>query len=77
MDAILHEGIEQGAGAEDGERLVDAAGSLLVGELDDVGGSVVELAIVAGGCVFRSPGGGVDPDELCTPPMIAHDDESG
>ena len=77
MNAVLHKGIEQGAGAENRERLVDAAGGVLVGELDDVGGTVVELTIVAGGVVFLCPGRGVDPDETGAPSMITHDDERG
>jgi len=76
VDAVVQESIEQGTGAKNVERLVDAASGLLVGELDDVGGSVIELTIVTSGFVFFCPSSGVNPDATGAPPMVAHDDES-
>ena len=50
---------------------------LLIGQFDDVGGPGIELAAVAGGLVFVSPGHGVLPDLRGAPGMISHDDDGG
>jgi len=57
LQAVGEDGVQQSAGADGRERRVDAGGSLLVGEFDDVGGTVVEVAAVTGGLIFRSPVG--------------------
>ena len=76
-EVVLHQGVEKGPGAYRGEGLVDAGGGLLVGKLDDVGGTVVELAAMARSLIFVGPCHGVLPYLRGAPGVVAHNDDGG
>ena len=57
LEAVGEDGVQQSASADGGERRVDVCGGLLVWEFDDVGGTVVKVATVAGGLIFGGPVG--------------------
>lgn len=48
---------------------------MLTGQLDDIGGTIVEAAIVARHLLFVCPCGGCGPEKLRTPGVIAHDED--
>ena len=73
---VFDQGVEEGAGVDRGERLVDACGGLLVGEFDDVGWAGIELAM-ARGLIFVGPGHRGGPDLGGAPGVISHNDDGG
>lgn len=74
---VGQEGFDEGAGVGGLETMADAGGGLLVGELDEVGGALVVVGVVAGEVFFGGPVGGDGPDEAGAPGVVAHDDDGG
>src|SRR5437016_3971650 len=77
MDALIDKFIEQSAGPDCGVVRVDMCRLLLVGQLEDVGGTVVKFATVAGLLLFSGPVGIKGPDGRSAPGVVAHDEDGG
>ena len=72
-DLAGDEVVEEVSGADGAKGSIDASGSGLVGQLDDVGGAIVELAAIGCGTFFwRQYSAGGD-----APGVVAHEDKGG
>ena len=55
VELLVDEGVEEGAGLGGVEGCVEVCGLVLVGELDEVCGAVVEVSAVGGCLLFWGP----------------------
>ena len=76
-ELLEDEGIEEGAGLGGVEGGVETGGLVLVGELDEVCGAVVEFGSVAGGLFFGGQPAEVVTYEMCSPGVVPHNDDGG
>ena len=75
LDLVVENLLQHGASPDRREGRIDACGLVLVRQFDDIRGTVIELASIAGGLVLGRPSRRTVPDQLGPLGVVAHDDD--